>query len=53
MKRFLALLMALCLLLSTACAQEASETTAEREAVSCGVTIWRNHQETDTDLQQI
>lgn len=55
MKRILALIMALCLLCgSAAVAQETqSETTASREASACGVTIWRNHQETNTDLQQI
>lgn len=55
MKRLLALMMALCLLFSAAMADETvqPETTAEQEASACGVTIWRNHQETDTDLQQI
>ena len=54
MKRFLALVMALCLLFPAALAENVqSGTTAEREGNACGVTIWRNHQETETDLQQI
>lgn len=52
MKRILALLTALCLLFSAAAAEnDQSETTADGSA--CGVTIWRNHLETETGLKQM
>jgi len=49
MKRFFALLTALCLLMAPACA----ESLQTEEGSACGVTIWRNHQETRTELQEI
>ncbi|MBR5546327.1 MAG: hypothetical protein IKU70_05040 [Clostridia bacterium] len=55
MKRFLALLLAACLLCSSASlAQNAQpENATVQEGNACGVTIWRNHLEIDTDEQEI
>ena len=51
MKRLLAFLLTVCLLCgSFALAEEA---VAVQDGAACGVTIWRNHVEIDTDQQKI
>lgn len=52
MKRILALMTALCLLCSAALAQN-EVPAAVVDGTACGVTIWRNHQEMDTDQQKM
>ena len=54
MKRFLALMLALCTLCHAAVLAEEPlpETAVTREGEACGVTILRNHRETDTATQR-
>ena len=49
MKRFLALLTALCLLAASVCA----ENVQTEDGSASGVTVWRNHQEIKNDKQEI